>query len=104
MPFFIPEQLSSWSGGKWHDTPREPVAGFSIDARKLSEGEMFIAIEAERDGHDFVEQALKNGASSAMVNRLQLDVPIPQLLVDNTLKAFHEIAHSHRTRDRKSVV
>ena len=104
MPFFIPEQLSSWSGGKWHDTPSEPVAGFSIDARKLSEGEMFIAIEAERDGHDFVGQALKNGASSALVNRLQLDVPIPQLLVDNTLKAFHEIAHSHRNRFTNPII
>jgi len=96
MPFFVPEQLSSWSGGKWHDLPKSPVQGFSIDARKLSAGEMFVAIEAERDGHDFVEQALENGASSALVNRLQLNIPIPQLLVENTLKAFQEIASTHR--------
>ncbi|MDG1139022.1 MAG: UDP-N-acetylmuramoyl-tripeptide--D-alanyl-D-alanine ligase [Opitutales bacterium] len=96
MPFFIPEQLSSWSGGKWHDLPKDPVRGFSIDARNLEEGEMFVAIEAERDGHDYVEQALENGASSALVNRLQLHIPIPQLLVENTLKAFQEIALTHR--------
>jgi UDP-N-acetylmuramoyl-tripeptide--D-alanyl-D-alanine ligase len=45
------------------------LAGISIDSRKLTRGEAFFAIQGEnRDGHDFVDDALKAGAGLAVVS------------------------------------
>jgi len=50
--------------------PGIPVAGVSIDSRTVATGEVFFAIRGERfDGHDFVGQALDNGAVAAVVSR-----------------------------------
>ena len=35
----------------------------------IQKGEMFVALEAERDGHDYIDQAMKNGACPVLVNR-----------------------------------
>jgi UDP-N-acetylmuramoyl-tripeptide--D-alanyl-D-alanine ligase len=46
------------------------VPGISIDTRSIARGEAFFAIQGDnRDGHDFVETALKAGAGVAVVAR-----------------------------------
>ena len=48
------------------------VTGISIDSRSIGKGEAFFAIKGDnRDGHDFVEAALKAGAGLAVVARAQ---------------------------------
>jgi UDP-N-acetylmuramoyl-tripeptide--D-alanyl-D-alanine ligase len=47
--------------------PQLVVNGFSIDSRTLQRGDLFFAIVAARDGHDFVEAALEQGAAGAIV-------------------------------------
>lgn len=43
---------------------------YSIDSRTINPGEIFIAIKGERfNGHDFVDQAIKKGASEAIVSQ-----------------------------------
>lgn len=44
-----------------------PIDGFSIDSRTLQPGDLFFAIVAERDGHDFVDVAISRGASGVVV-------------------------------------
>ena len=68
MPFFEPKSLARWSGGEWNRSPRNLVSGFSHDSRRMKSGEMFVAVRAERDGHDFIKDAARLGASSAMVD------------------------------------
>ena len=104
MPFFDSDSLAKWSGGTWKNKPDDSISGFSIDSRSISKGEMFVAIEAERDGHDFLSAAEENGAGAALVKKADLGVPIPQLVVDDTLSAFHRIARGHRSAFRGSVV
>jgi UDP-N-acetylmuramoyl-tripeptide--D-alanyl-D-alanine ligase len=43
--------------------------GYSIDSRTLAAGDLFFAIVAARDGHDFVEEALHQGAFAVVVSR-----------------------------------
>ena len=46
------------------------MPGLSIDTRTIKPGEAFFAIQGEnRDGHEFVEAALKAGAGLAVVAR-----------------------------------
>ena len=45
------------------------VTGFSIDSRTLAAGDLFFAIVARRDGHDFVPAALKRRAAGVVVSK-----------------------------------
>ena len=103
MPIFDPEYLSKWSSGQWISRPVGNLNGFNIDSRKLKEGNIFVALKAERDGHDFLYAAEENGASAGIVEEVRIDVPLPQLLVKNSLIAFHDIAHHHRMMFSGSV-
>ena len=50
--------------------PPADVSGISIDSRSIGKGEAFFAIQGDsRDGHEFVDSALKNGAGLAVVAR-----------------------------------
>jgi UDP-N-acetylmuramoyl-tripeptide--D-alanyl-D-alanine ligase len=49
--------------------PEAAVTSYSIDTRTLQPGALFIALQAERDGHDFVGDALDRGAAGALVSR-----------------------------------
>ena len=45
------------------------VTGFSIDSRTLASGDLFFAIVAKRDGHDFVTAASRRRAAGLVVSR-----------------------------------
>ncbi|MFB3917280.1 MAG: UDP-N-acetylmuramoyl-tripeptide--D-alanyl-D-alanine ligase [Terriglobales bacterium] len=48
--------------------------GYSIDSRRISRSDLFFAVRGERlDGHDYVEDALANGAAAAVVRHDQAD-------------------------------
>ncbi|MFP3360711.1 Mur ligase domain-containing protein, partial [Planococcus sp. SIMBA_143] len=43
------------------------VKGVSIDTRKIESGNLFVPFKGENvDGHQFVRQAIDNGASAAL--------------------------------------
>lgn len=68
------------------------VTGAAIDSRKVEPGDLFIALEGEQvDGHDYISDARKAGASAAIVSRLQ-DDPLPQLCVEDVVSAFGKLA------------
>lgn len=62
-------------------------SGLSLDGRTLVPGEAFVALRADRDGHDFAAQAVQKGAAALLVDH-QLDLPVPQLVVRDTLEAL----------------
>ncbi len=78
------------------------VTGISIDSRSIAKGEAFFAIQGDnRDGHDFVETALKNGAGVAVVARkrkVQFTPDAPLLEVDDVLEGLRDLARASRTR------
>ena len=49
--------------------PLSRSSSFAIDSRVLKPGACFIAIAADRDGHDFVDDAFSRGATVALVTR-----------------------------------
>lgn len=72
--------------------------GISIDTRTLKPGNLFVAIRGEQfDGHDFIEEALKKGASAALVAH-PVNSPLPQLIVNDTLIALGKISQFWRAR------
>ena len=84
------------------------ISGVSIDSRTIGAGEAFVAIKGEnRDGHDFVEAALKAGAALAIVAVPTCSRRLhgPLLVVpDDPLAALERIAAVARARMHGSVV
>ena len=82
------------------------VSGMSIDTRTIERGDMFIALTAARDGHDFVAQALDKGAGAALVSRIPEGVPsdAPLLIVDDVQTALEALGIAARARTNAQVV
>ena len=60
--------VASATGGAIVSGPADRAFdGFAIDSRTLQPGDLFFAIVAARDGHDFVADALARGAAGAVV-------------------------------------
>jgi len=80
--------------------PGTVAQGYSIDSRTVQLGDLFFAVKGERlDGHDYVDQALKQGAIAAVVSKDQLPryFEMPGLLaVDDTLVALQTLATAVR--------
>src|SRR5690348_12408048 len=84
------------------------VSGISIDSRSLTRGEAFFAIQGDtRDGHDFVEAALKAGTGVAVVARAQrarFAADAPLLLVDDVLEGLRDLGRAARARFTGHVI
>jgi UDP-N-acetylmuramoyl-tripeptide--D-alanyl-D-alanine ligase len=83
------------------------VYGISIDSRSVAKGDAFFAINGEnRDGHEFVDGALKAGAGLAVVTRDQRGrfANAPLLVVADVLEALRDLARAARTRTRAHVI
>lgn len=77
-------------------------SGVAIDTRKVRQGDLFIALRGERfDGHDFIPQALENGAKGVIISHSVnsfSDGNLAVIKVDDTLKALQDLASFHRQR------
>ncbi|MBA85135.1 MAG: UDP-N-acetylmuramoyl-tripeptide--D-alanyl-D-alanine ligase [Rhodobacteraceae bacterium] len=82
------------------------VGGVSIDTRTLQPGDLFVALKAARDGHDFVAQALEKGAGAALVSRVPEGVAAdaPLLIVRDVLTGLEDLARAARLRTKARVV
>lgn len=80
-------------------TQKLPMKSYSIDTRTLKTGDIFVAIVGEnRDGHDFVSEAFKQGASAAIVQNNYSGNEKNLIRVPDTLKALQDLAHEHLIR------
>jgi len=82
-----------------------------IDSRKANyfKGHLFIAIKGIRhDGHKFIDELYKKGFRNFLISDAEFETSnYPQanfLLVDNTLKAFQELAKNHRLQFEIPVI
>ncbi len=78
--------------------------GISVDTRTIRPGEIFFALKGTRDGHQFVPQAFEKGAVAAVVSRRVDGVDLPQIVVDDTLKALGDLARAYRDSIAPKVV
>ncbi|MGB0498733.1 MAG: UDP-N-acetylmuramoyl-tripeptide--D-alanyl-D-alanine ligase, partial [Rubricella sp.] len=98
------EEIASATGGR--ATTPFAVSGISIDTRTIAPGELFVALTAARDGHDFVAEALAKGAAGALVSRVPEGVSdeAPLVLVADVLDGLRDMALAARARTRAKVI
>jgi len=104
MSLWTAAEAAEATGGKAIGDWR--VDGVSIDTRTLEAGDLFVALQAARDGHDFVAQALESGAGAALVSRVPDGVAAdaPLLIVDDVLKGLEALGAAARARTDAKVI
>jgi UDP-N-acetylmuramoyl-tripeptide--D-alanyl-D-alanine ligase len=90
--------------------PPDPTIRFTSitnDGRTAKPGSLFLAIEAERDGHDFIEQARANGAIGVLASKVVPREPEPgfaYVVVEDPIAALQRAAAARRTELDVGVV
>ncbi len=81
--------------------PEAVVSSVHFDTRQLESGALFVPIAGNRDGHDFIMQAVEQGASAVLVSdqtKIPANLPssIGVVLVNDTLRGFQKLAAFYR--------
>lgn len=82
-----------------------PVDGCSIDTRSLTPGQLFVAVVAERDGHEFLGAAAEAGAAACLVSDpSRVPDGLASISVDDTVAALAALGAAARNELPDRVV
>ncbi len=74
-----------------------PITGLTNDSRQLQKGDLYIAMNGQfNDGHKFLDDVNKKGASAAIVQKSNINVDLQQIQVRNTLDTLKKLATKWR--------
>src|SRR3954454_14201494 len=106
-PLWTIEAMVEAMGARRHGALPQSVSGLSIDTRTIAPGEAFFALKDVRDGHDFVETALKAGGGLAVVaadKRGMFPNDAPLLVVPDVLEGLIALARAARARSTAKFI
>ena len=84
-------QAARWCGGTVDEKYADVVFfGANNDTRVLKPGQLFVAIQGARDGHDYISLAMENGAAAVLCSRRVGDYPA--IYAADPRKALGDIA------------
>ena len=94
---------AKWCGGTVEDKYAEiAFFGAGNDTRSLKPGQLFIALQGARDGHDFIPDAMEKGAAAVLCTRRVGDYPA--IYTDDPRTALGNIAREALKRCGAKVV
>ncbi|MBQ9168273.1 MAG: UDP-N-acetylmuramoyl-tripeptide--D-alanyl-D-alanine ligase [Oscillospiraceae bacterium] len=97
------QQAAQWCGGRIDPKYADVVfCGANIDSRSMEPGQMFVALQGVRDGHDFIPMALEKGAAAVLCTHCDGDYPA--IVVEDTRLALGDIARGERQKLGMKVV
>lgn len=108
--FKINELLKATNGSLVNPASVPHIKGISIDSRAIKPQYAFIAIKGKNfDGHDFITEAIKKGASCIIVHSLQCPAVhnknrVAVIKVNDTTRALGDIARFQRTKFNIPVI
>ena len=74
------------------------VGGITTDSRECRPGDLYIAIRgANVDGHDFIDNAVNNGAKVVIVEK-HIETDAYKVLINNSLEAISAVASAWRNQ------
>ena len=89
------EQAAQWCGGQIDPKYKDVTfLGANMDTRKLEPGQLFLALQGARDGHDFIPAAMEKGAAAVLCSRSVGDYPA--IIVEDVRVALGQLAQAER--------
>jgi UDP-N-acetylmuramoyl-tripeptide--D-alanyl-D-alanine ligase len=91
----LSELTEKMNGTILQGDPSSKFSNFSIDSRQIKKGSLFFALKDKRDGHNFIPDAVKNGAKGVVVSEQVpfVDEKTAYIRVGHTLDALQRLAH-----------
>ena len=82
------------------------ITSVAFDSRKITDGGLFVPLVGDRDGHDFINSAINNGASATLWQTGHPNKPenIAVLEVDDPLQAMQDLARYYLRKVNPTVV
>ena len=82
------------------------VYSAAFDSRHLKKGALFVPLNGQRDGHQYVPNAIKNGAAATFWAKRHPNPPkgFPVVIVKNPYRALQTLAHYYRQKVDPEVV
>lgn len=97
--FTLQEVLAATKGHCVNPETTTEFTSVSTDTRLIEAHSLFVALQGEKfDGHDFLNVAVKNGAVGAIVAKGKAIDGLICVEVEDTLKAYQQLANFHRRR------
>ena len=94
---------AQWCGGTVEEKYADVVfSGACNDTRSLQPGQLFIALQGARDGHDFIPAAMEKGAAAVLCSRKVGDYPA--IIANDPRTALGDIAREALKRIGAKVV
>jgi len=100
---FRAADVASATGGALHG-PDVDLGGVAFDSRSVQPGQLFVPIIADRDGHDFIPDAIGRGAAAYLTSRHELVPGATAIVVPDTLRALMALAADRRSEFTGTVV
>ena len=102
---FTVGEIIAATGGRAEGLTGDSICSLSIDSREIAPEGLFVAIKGDRfDGHDFVPQALANGAVAALVSQEKADGLGDRLIVvPDALDGLGDLARAGRARSTAKI-
>ncbi len=81
------------------------LQGISTDSRTVQAGDLFVPLRGDSyDGHDYLTQAIQNGAAACLSEEMIGGLLVPVVKVTDTLKALGDLAAAMRRQFAGPVV
>ena len=97
------QQAAQWCGGRIDPKYKDvQFFGANNDTRKLEAGQLFLALQGARDGHEFIPAALEKGAAAVLCTHADGDYPA--IVVEDVRLALGQIAKMERKRLNMQVL
>ena len=97
------KQAAAWCGGTVEEKYADiEFLGANNDTRTLQPGQLFLALQGARDGHDFIPDAMEKGAAAVLCTHSVGDYPA--IIVKDVRLALGDIARGERERIGMKVV
>ena len=94
---FRAAEIAAGIGGRLSG-PDVDLTSVTQDSREVVPGSLFVALEADRDGHDFLEAAAASGAGAALVSKPIDATAVTQIIVPDTAVGLLRLGSLARDR------
>ena len=95
-------------GGELINAPSKDIkiSGIYHDSRELTEGSIFVPIIAERNGHDFIQDAIDKGAAASFWSDDLENAPkdLPLIKVEDTEQAFKDFGRWYLEKVNPKII
>lgn len=82
------------------------ITGCSINSKNIKNGDIFFALPGEKfDGHDFIDEAIKNGASLIIKSQhFNKKIKTPNICIDNVSDTIKKLAKEWRLKCNCDII